>query len=64
MVHLINPSDKAAFERWVDITAQLLQKYGPAFLAEHEEKQTNNIIDTTVFLLEQDIPLESLSKVA
>lgn len=27
-----NPSDQAAFDRWVDITARLLLKYGPEFL--------------------------------
>ena len=32
-----DPSDQAAFDRWVDITAQLLQKYGPALL---KQKQT------------------------
>ncbi len=30
-------SNQAAFDRWVDITAQLLQKYGPALL---KQKQT------------------------
>lgn len=32
-----HPSDQAAFERWVDVTAELLQKYGPAFLRQMEE---------------------------
>ena len=32
-----DPSDQAAFDRLVDITAQLLQKYGPALL---KQKQT------------------------
>ena len=32
-----DPCDQAAFDRWVDITAQLLQKYGPALL---KQKQT------------------------
>lgn len=27
-----NPSHQAAFDRWVDITARLLLKYGPDFL--------------------------------
>jgi len=32
MLKFDQPSEEAAFERWVDITAQLLQKYGPALL--------------------------------
>ena len=31
-----DPSDQAVFDRWVDITAQLLQKYGPALLKQKQ----------------------------
>ena len=27
-----HPAERAAFERWVDLTAQLTRKYGPALL--------------------------------
>ena len=27
-----DPAERAAFERWVDLTAQLIRKYGPALL--------------------------------
>ena len=37
MKHFDHPSDQAAFERWVYVTAELLQKYGPAFLKQMEE---------------------------
>jgi len=37
MKHFDQPSDQAAFECWVDVTAELLQKYGPAFLKQMEE---------------------------
>ena len=33
-----NPSDQAAFNRWVDLMADLLQKYGPAFLNSQNER--------------------------
>lgn len=36
MKHFDQPSDQAAFECWVDVTAELLQKYGPAFLKQME----------------------------
>lgn len=36
MKHFDHPSDQAAFERWVDVTAELLQKYGPVFLKQME----------------------------
>lgn len=32
MKYYDNPSEQAAFERWTALTAELLQKYGPAFL--------------------------------
>lgn len=41
MKHFDHPSDQAAFERWVDITVELLQKYGPAFLKQMEEMGKN-----------------------
>lgn len=37
-----NPSDQAAFERWVDITAQLLQKYGSDFLRKQADNSSVN----------------------
>lgn len=37
-----NPSDQAAFERWVDITAQLLQKYGSDFLRKQADNSSAN----------------------
>ena len=36
-----HPSDQAAFDRWLDITAQLLQKYGPALLKQKQTIQGN-----------------------
>lgn len=27
-----DPAERAAFERWVDLTAQLIRKYGPTLL--------------------------------
>lgn len=33
MVYTIHdPVERVAFERWVDLTAQLIRKYGPALL--------------------------------
>ena len=63
MLHY-TPDQQAAFDRWVDITAQLLQKYGPVFLAAQEEKQkkdSQRIISTTN---EIHNPLESFSNAA
>lgn len=31
-IHYDNPTYDAAFERWLDVTARLIQKYGPALL--------------------------------
>ena len=36
-----DPSEQAAFDRWVDITAQLLQKNGPAVLKQKCEAPEN-----------------------
>ena len=53
-----DPSDQAAFERWVDVTAQLLQKYGPILLKQKgiKPKQGNN--------MENISPLESEKEAA
>ena len=52
------PSDQAAFDRWVDITAQLLQKYGPAL---PKQKQTIPGNENKKEIL---IPLESEKEAA
>ena len=36
-----DPSNQAAFDRWLDITAQLLQKYGPVLLKQKGEAPGN-----------------------
>ena len=33
-----NSAELAAFERWVDLTAQLIRKYGPALLEKLDAK--------------------------
>ena len=49
-----HPSDQAAFDRWVDITAQLLQKYGPALLKQKQMITENeNKKETLEFFLKQ-----------
>ena len=64
MKHFDNPSDQAAFDRWVDITAELLQKYGPAFLAQKAKTEENHVLSSSDTATEQSKPLESLSEVA
>ncbi len=53
-----DPSDQAAFERWVDVTAQLLQKYGPILLKQKriQPEQRHN--------MENISPLESEKEAA
>ena len=58
------PSQQAAFDRWVDITAQLLQEYGPAFLAKQREKLSSNEQQVPAVSIEDHGPLESLSAAA
>lgn len=64
MKHFDNPSDRAAFDRWVDITAELLQKYGPAFLAQKAKTEENSAQPSSDTATEQSKPLESLFEVA
>ena len=53
-----DPSDQAAFDRWVDVTAQLLQKYGPILLRQKriQPEQSHN--------MENISPLESEKEAA
>lgn len=70
MKHFDHPSDQAAFERWVDVTAELLQKYGPAFLKQMEEMRKTQYAEydysAKVLRFEQpaDYSLERSKKVA
>ena len=54
------PNQQAAFDRWVDITAQLLQEYGPAFLAKQGEKLSSEEQPIPAVSTEKREPLESL----
>ena len=53
-----DPSDQAAFERWVDITAQLLQKYGPVLLKQKRTQAEQR------YNMENISPLESEKEAA
>ena len=47
MVYTIQaPADRAAFERWVDLTAQLIRKYGPALLEKLDAEDQCGKYDT------------------
>ena len=63
MLHF-TPGQQAAFDRWVDITAQLLQKYGPAFLATQGEKQKTDKQPVPSATIEICKPLESFIEAA
>lgn len=40
------PGEQAAFERWVDLTAQLLQKYGPFLIKQlNDESEKTDKMD-------------------
>ena len=47
MVYTIqDPAERAAFERWVDLTAQLIQKHGPALLERLDVEEKCSEYDT------------------
>ncbi len=37
-----DPGQQAAFDRWVDLTAQLLQKYGPFLIKQLNDESEKN----------------------
>ena len=53
-----NASDQAAFDRWVDVMAELLLKYGPACLKSLNESDMPAAVDDGMLSHEQDDPLE------
>ena len=53
-----DPSNQAAFERWVDVTAQLLQKYGPILLKQKKAQPEQESP------MENNSPLESEKEAA
>lgn len=63
MLHF-TPEQQAAFDRWVDTTAQLLQKYGPSFLAAQGKEQKNEEQPISSASIEICNPLESYIKAA
>ena len=63
MLHFTS-GQQAAFDRWVDITAQLLQKYGPAFLSTQGEEKKNDKHPVSSATIEICKPLESYIEAA
>jgi hypothetical protein len=53
-----NVSDQAAFDRWVDVMAELLLKYGPACLKTLNESDMPAAVSVSILSHEQDDPLE------
>lgn len=66
MIRLIyeNASDQAAFDRWVDVMAELLLKYGPACLKSLNENDMPAAVDNGIPSHEQDDPLEEIQMAA
>ncbi len=51
-------SNQAAFDRWVDVMAELLLKYGSAFLKSLNESDMPAAVNDGIPSHEQDDPLE------
>ena len=59
-----NASEQAAFDRWVDVMAELLLKYGPACLKTLNESDLPAAVSDSILSHEQDDPLEEIQMVA
>ena len=53
-----NASDQAAFDRWVDVMAELLLKYGPVWLKSVKKSEASAAATDSTPLQEQSNPLE------
>ena len=63
MLHY-TPDQQAAFDRWVDIAAQLLQKYGPSFIESQKERSKDNNPQVLSSTNDKHDSLESFQKAA
>ena len=59
-----NASEQAAFDRWVDVMAELLLKYGPACLKSLNESDMPAAVNDDILSHEQDDPLEEIQMAA
>ncbi len=53
-----NASDQATFDRWVDVMAELLLKYGPAWLKSVNKSDASAAMTDSTPLQEHNDPLE------
>ena len=53
-----NASEQAAFDRWVDVMAELLLKYGPAWLKSVNKSDASATMTDSTPLQEQSSPLD------